>query len=377
MRIVELKSQSVKIIYKPAVEQLKVGDFVSFKEDETHIIAQVLRINLTNDENNIAELSFLITTRYKKTALWRGEAVSSQAIVEKTSQTDIENFVNRYNNDIFELGSGNQDKPMRLSLKNFISPAFVGYENQKDNIAMIEHLIKKEDSLYDNKEAMQAVEGFFKNQVQIYDAADKLLDDLSNELDYLSHEEEANKALNRIRLLVRANAKFDYKCVPELSTLMTTVHEGHNRLLKAKREELLEIVRQCMAAVHTAAGSNLECKSVVLTADAFYDQRKQRIQELQSLALLDGLVPPMLTQKDDACAKIDVLTKPKTPVDPDPKKPDHEPKPPVKKIIKSYNRQIIFPAKRLETQSDLDAYMTQVRKQLETLMQNCDGIELK
>ena len=242
---------------------------------------------------------------------------------------------------------------------------------QKDNIAMIEHLIKKEDSLYDNKEAMQSVEGFFKNQVQIYDAADKLLDDLSNELDYLSHEEEANKALNRIRLLVRVNAKFDYKSVPELSTLMTTVHEGHNRLLQAKRDELLEIVRQCMAAVHIAAGSNLECKSVVLTADAFYDQRKQRIQELQSLALLDGLVPPMYQQKDDAVNKIEIMNRPQPltpPVPADPK--------PVKKIIKSFSRQIVFPSKQLMSEAEIDTYVESMRKQLKDLLKNCDGIKL-
>ena len=81
---------------------------------------------------------------------------------------------------------------------------------QKDNIALVTAVIKKEDSLYDNKDAMQNVEAFFKSQVQVYDAAVKMLDDLSNELDYISHEEEANKALNRIRLLVLVQNKFDY-----------------------------------------------------------------------------------------------------------------------------------------------------------------------
>ena len=67
------------------------------------------------------------------------------------------------------------------------------------------------------------VEAFFKSQVQVYDAAVKMLDDLSNQLDYISHEEEANKALNRIRLLVLVQNKFDYNCIPELNTLMKTV----------------------------------------------------------------------------------------------------------------------------------------------------------
>ena len=42
---------------------------------------------------------------------------------------------------------------------------------KKDNIALIDRLLKLEDQLFDSKEDLQAVEGFFKNQVQVFDAA--------------------------------------------------------------------------------------------------------------------------------------------------------------------------------------------------------------
>ena len=48
-----------------------------------------------------------------------------------------------------------------------------------------------------------------------------------------------------------------------------------------------------------------------------------------------------------------------------------------KKVIKSYNRQIIFPAKRIETEEDLDKYVEAIRSQLKMYMQGCDGIEIK
>lgn len=232
---------------------------------------------------------------------------------------------------------------------------------QKDNVALVDAVNKKEGALFDNKEAMQNVEAFFKSQVQVYDAADRMLRELGNELDYLSHEKEANDALNRIRLLLVVQKNFDYKCIPELNTLMATVRTGHNRLLVAKREELQELIRQCMEAIHTAAGDNLDARKVSDTADAFYAQKKQRIQELESLALLDGLTPLIVQQKDTACARIESLKKP-VPHDP-PKE-----KPPVKKIIKTYNRQILFPPKLLESQADLDAYLAQIRAQLEEYM---------
>lgn len=247
---------------------------------------------------------------------------------------------------------------------------------QKDNIALIDRVIKKQDDLYDNKEAMQNVEGFFKNQVSVFDAAVKLEADLHNELDYLSKEEAANSALNQIRLITMGTDKFDYKRIPELNGLMATVHEGHNRLLVAKREELLEIVRQCMEAIHTAASSNIDAKNLVTTADNFYSQKKERIAELRSLALLDGLVPPMLTYKDETCERIEVINRPPQP-QPRPSVVKEGPATPApKKVIKSLNRQVVFPAKRLESEADIDAYVEKMRSQLKQLMKNCDGIQL-
>ena len=49
---------------------------------------------------------------------------------------------------------------------------------KKDNVALVSALIKKEDDLYDSKDNMHNVEEFFRSQVQIYDAAVKMLEDL-------------------------------------------------------------------------------------------------------------------------------------------------------------------------------------------------------
>lgn len=244
---------------------------------------------------------------------------------------------------------------------------------QKDNTALVTAVINKQDDLDDNKESVQKVEEFFRSQVQVYDAAAKMLDDLHNDLNYLSHEEEADKALNRIRLLIVVNTKFDYKSIPELNELMKKVREGHNKLLESKREELLEIVRQCRAKVHTEAGTKEECQEVSEKADLFYDQQIERINELESLALLDGLVPAMIHHKDDACRKIELVMKPKPVIE-----PQHNPGTErIKKVIKAYNRQVIFPVKKIETEEELDKYVEEIREQLRTLMKNCDGIELK
>ena len=247
---------------------------------------------------------------------------------------------------------------------------------KKDNIALIDRVLKLEDKLFDSKEDLQAVEGFFKNQVQVFDAAAQMEENLRNELDYLSREPDANNALNKIRLIVAVQGGFSYQKIPELNSLMATVREGHGRLLEAKRAEVEDMITQCMGAVHQAANGDFKANDLVARADEFYIQQKQKVQDYQSLALLDGLIPPMLQYKDNTLERIETLLAP-----PAPPKPLVQTAggatPPVKMVIRAYNRSIIFPAKKLETMEDVDDYVEKIREQLKQLLKNCDGIQLK
>ena len=247
---------------------------------------------------------------------------------------------------------------------------------RKDNIALIDAILKEEDNLFDNKEKMQRVEGFFKNQVQVFDAAVKMEEDLKNDLNYLRKEEEANEALNQIRLItvVQSDPKSIYRRIPELNGLMDKLREGHGRLLDGKRAYLLEIIRQCMEEVHTLSNGDVSCMELVKKGDTFFDQQKSKIRELQSLALLDGLVPQIWSYKDDLCDHIEIAKKPPEPVQP--KKPDAPTKPAPKKVIKTVYRQAAFPAKTLESQEDIDAYVERMRSYLTAMMKDCDGIKL-
>ena len=247
---------------------------------------------------------------------------------------------------------------------------------RKDNIALIEAILKEEDNLFDNKEKMQRVEGFFKNQVQVFDAAVKMEEDLKNDLNYLRKEEEANEALNQIRLItvVQSDPKSIYRRIPELNGLMDKVREGHGRLLDGKRAELLEIIRQCMAEVHTLSDGNVDCAEFVRKADTYFDQQKTKINELQSLALLDALVPQIWSYKDDICERIETAKQPL--VIAEEKAPYGEKKTVPKKVIKTVYRQMAFPAKTLESQEDIDAYVERMRRYLTDMLRDCDGIKL-
>ena len=218
------------------------------------------------------------------------------------------------------------------------------------------------------------MEGFFETQLQVFDAAAQMEESLRNELDYLAREPEANDALNKIRLVVAVQGGFSYKKIPELNGLMQTVREGHERLLALKREELGEYIAQCMGAAHQAAAGDFRVKDLVAKADAYFAQQRQKVNDLESLALLDGLIPPMLHYKDQIVARSEVMLKPEEP------RPAPQPQPgptPPKKVYKQFNRAVLFQAKTLESAEEIDAYVEKIRAQLKQLLQNCDGIQLK
>ena len=128
------------------------------------------------------------------------------------------------------------------------------------------------------------------------------------------------------------------------------------------------------AKSQTAAGDDANARAISNKADTFFAQKKEQIAEIKVLALLDGLVPPMWQYKDEACDRIETLQKP--PVVTPPTAGGQTPAPVPKKVIKTIHRQAMFPAKTLESEADIDAYVEKVRTQMKQLLNGCDGIRL-
>ena len=252
---------------------------------------------------------------------------------------------------------------------------------QKDNTALIQRVIDREDTLYDIRDELQEVEEFFKARVTLFDAAVQYEQDLSVDRDYIAKDDEAHQALNQIRLITMmpTGGKFRYDRIPELNGLMAKVKASHGKMLDAKREELLEIVRQCMEEIHTLAGDNSAARNISNTADNYFTQQKQKIASYQTLALLDGLVPPIWQYKDDTVSRIESIVNPlvKSSFGPSSSGGSSTTTPaPKKEVIKAIHRQAMFPAKTLKSEEEIDAYVEKIRTNMKQLLKGCDGIKL-
>lgn len=248
---------------------------------------------------------------------------------------------------------------------------------KSDNIALIDKVVSNEDTLYDMQDHLKNVESFFKTQVSVFDNAANFVESLRNDLDYISHDQEAEHALNQMRLITHVidGKEYDYKRIPELNELQSVVEKSHDAMLDEKREGLYEVVRSCLEAIHENAMANEETKIISDRADKFFDQKKEQIAAEKSLALLDGLSVPMWSHKDQATMAIEAAMKPKVTHPVKPIAPDE--KPPVKKeIIKKIARQQMFPAKVLMSEDDIDAYVENIRKQMKQYLQGSDGIQI-
>ena len=247
---------------------------------------------------------------------------------------------------------------------------------QNDNTALIQSVIDHEDALFDMRDALQEVEEFFKNRVALFDSAVTYAKELDVDQDYIQRNEAANQALIQIKqiTMIPDGGKFQYDRIPELNVLMEALRTAHGAMLNAKRDELREIVRQCMKEIHNLAGDNSAARNVSNVADSFFTQKKQQIDSYQTLALLDSLVLQMWQYKDEAVNRIeDILNPPaKTP-----KTESACVSQATKKKIKPIPRQMLFPAKTLHTDEEIDSYLDAIRVQLKELLKNCDGIKVQ
>lgn len=256
----------------------------------------------------------------------------------------------------------------------------------KDPADLLPAIQKAYDDLLDAAEDLEPVETFWNGQDKLFDSARKLAENLKQEASYLEANAEATHALEQIKQIVTMPAP--YERIKELGDYCNTLEAAYDELLKAKRNELLDAVRDMYTDINGYAAK----KGVSLPeAKSREEERQSRVHESRSLTQLDALKAQLendqktfYRQVDDALARksapkpatTDVTLKGSASTSANAVQPAVAAPAPAEPRVKTLFRSLACPPKCLSTPDDVDAYVEALRAKLLDALEDNDAVQI-
>ena len=243
---------------------------------------------------------------------------------------------------------------------------------RKDNVALLNRMVQKQDDLLDSVEDMEGVEMFFKSQRTVFVEAVKQMNRVNRERDYFATDSGTQEVFRTISAILAMPKP--YNRIGELPELIGKVKAAYQSLLEIKKEEVAEIIRQCMQDIHQLAGEARNADVLLRQADDYFAAKRDSAREAVSLTELDAMVTQLLNYKDIVCKRMEVMAAP-TP-EPHAKSGEAKQPAPAPKKIATVRRYDLCSVKRLQSRDDIDAYVEGIRQKLYQTLESCDGIQV-
>lgn len=244
---------------------------------------------------------------------------------------------------------------------------------RKDNVALLNRMVQKQDDLLDSSEDMEGVELFFKSQRTVFDEAVKQMNRISRERDYFATEPDTQEVFRTISAILAMPKP--YNRIGELPELIGKVKTAYQSLLDLKKEEVAENIRQCMQDVHQLAGETRDAGALLKQADDYFAAKREAAKEALSLTELDAMITQLLNHKDTVCKRIEVMAAPAP--EPQAKESGQAKQPaPAPRKIATVRRYDLCSVKRLQSRDDIDAYVEGIRQKLYQTLESCDGVQV-
>lgn len=248
---------------------------------------------------------------------------------------------------------------------------------RKDNVALLKRMVQLQDDLLDSSEDMEGVEMFFKAQRAVFDDARQRLADISKERDYFATDADTQEVITTISTILAMPKP--YARIGELPELLQKVKTAYDSLLEAKRDEVAEIIRQCMQDVHQLASEARDAGALLRQADDHFANKRDTAKTASSLTELDAMTTQLLTYKDNVCKRMEVMSASRQQEEQEPtptataKPGAPAPKPPKIMTVRRYD---LCSVKRLQNKEDIDKYVESIRTKLYQTLENCDGVQI-
>ena len=244
---------------------------------------------------------------------------------------------------------------------------------RKDNVALLNRMVQKQDDLLDSSEDMEGVELFFKSQRTVFDEAVKQMNRVSRERDYFATDPDTQEVFRTISAILAMPKP--YNRIGELPELIGKVKAAYQSLLDLKKEEVAETIRQCMQDVHQLAAEARDAGALLKQADDYFAGKREAAKEALSLTELDAMITQLLNHKDTVCKRMEVMAAPAP--EPQAKESGEAKQPaPAPKKIATVRRYDLCSVKRLQSKDDIDAYVEGIRQKLYQTLESCDGVQV-
>ena len=274
-------------------------------------------------------------------------------------------------------------------------------DSQNDAQALFNAFVKAQDDLDDWKEDYDQVVFFFESQKPVFDKAVEFMGLMKDEGFYMDSDAQAVEANKRVEQILR-NPR-PYREVRVLHDLMEPVMAAHKQMVDAKRKEMLDDIAAQMAQVHEYAQSQdgyaKLAERAIEDAGRMAKSFEGRAHSATKASELAALKQQLIEYCDRACERIDtaideekarqqresrhkevtstgeiVTTIKGNDKDvPTTAKPESAPAP---KRIKKLRLADLGERRKLQSESDIDAYLGQLRVRLLAELQDNDAIRL-
>ena len=232
-------------------------------------------------------------------------------------------------------------------------------ERRRDNTALLEYMLSRQDDLLDAEEDMEEVNGFFATQADIYENAFLRTEQLRNEREYLSSNREADEAFKAILSILAMERP--YSRIKELPQLLTDVNRTYQEILDRRKQEVLEVNRQCMADIHQTAEITRGAGQAAEQADAYFVRKRDEIGESGSIIEIDAKKAQMMEYRDRVLRDMENLSEVSTGV---------------QEKISRVSRGELCPLRKLQSAEDIDAYVEAIRQKLYAAIEENDAVQI-
>ena len=224
------------------------------------------------------------------------------------------------------------------------------------------------------------LEHFFESQKPTWDKLLKAEQQFSLNQRQLEQNEDAKKALDRIKVI--RSATEPYGMVHEVDPLVTSIQKVNDKLVTEQRAKSLEVIEAQIAAIRQelkAAGDDTTLSSSCLKP---LESLKSQVTGQTSLAHITQAETDAVNLKDSAITKIgqfitqQAAKKADQVAEDGPNKGGDKPKPKFKQPKVIHPKTLTIKT-YLETQADIDEFLTTLRTQLESAIANDERIEIR